>query len=203
MAPYLFHSVGLDFIRPIKPPFEGCTWILVATELFTKWVEVVAMKKQIGSSVANFLRGNIICHFGVPNKIIFDNDTPFLNKDVHCLTKCYSISHMTLTSYYPKGNGQAEASNKGLLKILEKMTKENGKGWKEEFPIALWAHRTAKSQATGVSPFSRVYGTEVVILINLVRLAVKLAKIGGMPREDNLEIMEEMRDNATSHNRLY
>ena len=67
----------------------------------------------------------------------------------------------------------------------------------------MWAHRTTKSQATGASPFSRVYGREVVILINLVRLAVKLAKIGGMPREDNLEIMEEMRDNATSHNRLY
>ena len=51
--------------------------------------------------------------------------------------------------YYPKGNGQAKASNKRLIKILGKMTKENGKGWKEELPTALWAHRIAKSQATG------------------------------------------------------
>ena len=29
------------------------------------------------------------------------------------------------------------------------MTKENGKGWNKELPIALWAHRIAKSQATG------------------------------------------------------
>ncbi|XP_030964332.1 uncharacterized protein LOC115985531 [Quercus lobata] len=83
------------------------------------------------------------------------------------------------------------------------MTKENGKGWKKELPIALWAHRTAKSQATRVSPFSLVYGIEVVILIDLVRLAVKLAEIGGIPREDTMEIMEEMCDNVTSHNRLY
>ena len=45
------------------------------------------MKKVIGSSVANFLRENIICRFKVPNKIISDNGTPFLNKDVRHLTE--------------------------------------------------------------------------------------------------------------------
>ena len=58
---------------------------MVATEIFTKRVEVVAMKKAAGSSVANFLRENIIFRFGVPSKIIYDNDTPFLNKDVRYL----------------------------------------------------------------------------------------------------------------------
>jgi len=79
--------LGAGFYRTYKPPSERCTWILVATELFTKWVEVVAIKKVIGSSVANFLRENIICRFGVPKKIISDNGTPFLNKDVRHLTE--------------------------------------------------------------------------------------------------------------------
>ena len=113
------------------------------------------MKKVTGSSVANFLRENIICRFGVPSKIISDNGTPFLNKDVRYLIEWYSISHMTSTPYYLKGNGQAEASNKRLLKILEKMTKENGKGQRKELPIALWAQRTTKSQATITFFFSR------------------------------------------------
>ena len=86
MAPYPFHSWGLDFIGPINPPSKGCKWILVAIELFTKWVEAVAMKKATSSSMANFLRENMICHFGVPSKIISNNDTPFLNKDVRHLT---------------------------------------------------------------------------------------------------------------------
>ena len=62
------------------------------------------------------------------------------------------------------------------------MTKENGKGWKEVLPTTLWAHRTDKSQATGASPFSLVYGTQAIIPIKLVRLAVKLAEIAGIPR---------------------
>ena len=80
------------------------------------------------------------------------------------------------------------------------MTKENRKGWINEHPTVLWAHRIAKLQATRASPFSLVYGIEAIILIDLVRLAVKLAKI---PREDILEVIEEKRDNAISHNRLY
>ena len=83
------------------------------------------------------------------------------------------------------------------------MTKENGKGWKKELPTALWAHRTAKSQATRASSFSLVYSTEAVIPIDLVMPAVKLAEIARIPREDTMEIMEEMRDKAASHNRLY
>ena len=106
----------------------------------------MAMKKEIGSSVANFLRENIICRFGVLSRFILDNGTPFLNKDVHCLTKWHSITHTTSTPNYLKGNGQAKASNKRLLKRLGKMAKENKKGWREELSIALWAHRTTKSQ---------------------------------------------------------
>ena len=45
------------------------------------------MKKATGSSVANFLRENIIFHFGVLSRFIFDNGTLFLNKDVRCLTE--------------------------------------------------------------------------------------------------------------------
>ena len=87
VTPYPFHSQKLDFIGPINPHSERCAWILVATEQFAKQVEAVAMKKATGSSVTNFLRENIVCSFGVPSKIIFDNDTPFLNKDVCRLTE--------------------------------------------------------------------------------------------------------------------
>ena len=113
----------MDFMGPMNPPSEGCTWILGVIKLFTKWVEAVAMKKATDSLVANFLRKNIIWGFGVPSKIISKNGTPFLNKDVCHLIEWYSISHMTSISYYPKGNGQAEPSNKRLLKIFGKMTK--------------------------------------------------------------------------------
>lgn len=90
-----------------------------------------------------------------------------------------------------------------MQKILGKKTKENEKGWREKLPTALWAHRIAKSQATKASPFSIVYGTQDIILIDLVRLLVKLTEIAGLPREGLLEILKEKSDNKTIHNRIY
>ena len=83
------------------------------------------------------------------------------------------------------------------------MTKEHGKGWEEELPTTLWAQRTAKSQVIEVSPFSLVYDMEAIIPIDLVRLAVKLVEISGVPKEAALEIIEVKCNNAASHNCLY
>ena len=56
-----------------------------------------------------------------PYKIVSDNGTLFINKEVRAIIKYYKIKHQRLTSYYLQGNGQAEATNKVLLGILSKM----------------------------------------------------------------------------------
>ena len=50
-------------------------------EYFTKWVETIPLKKAIGLAITNFIREHIICRFGIPHKIISDNDIPFVNKE--------------------------------------------------------------------------------------------------------------------------
>ena len=42
------------------------------------------------------------------------------------LIEAYYIKHGRSTPYYPQGNGQAEATNKVMLKILKKMKHEYG-----------------------------------------------------------------------------
>uniref|UniRef100_A0A2N9GS47 RNA-directed DNA polymerase n=1 Tax=Fagus sylvatica TaxID=28930 RepID=A0A2N9GS47_FAGSY len=82
VTPWPFHTWGLDLIGPINPASGGYIWILVATEYFTKWVEAIPLKKATGAAVANFIREHIITRFGIPYKLITDNGTPFINKDV-------------------------------------------------------------------------------------------------------------------------
>ena len=83
----------------------------MATEYFTKWVKAIPLKKVIGLAVANFICEHIICRFGIPYKIVSDNGTPFVNKDVRKLLDYRHIKHRKSTPYYPQGNGQAEATN--------------------------------------------------------------------------------------------
>ena len=66
VTPWPFYTWGLDLVGLVNPSSCGYIWILVATEYFTKWAEVVPVRKAMGGAVANFIKENIIVRFGVP-----------------------------------------------------------------------------------------------------------------------------------------
>ena len=108
----------------VNPPSRGYIWILVATEYFTKWAEAVPLRKATREAVANFIKENIIIRFRVPHRIISDNGTSFVNNDVRKMLEFYQVKHHRSSPYYLRGNGQAEAMNKTLIKIINKMSQE-------------------------------------------------------------------------------
>ena len=134
----------------------------MATKYFTKWAEVVPLRKARGGAVANFIKENIIVKFEVPHRIISDNGRPFVDSDVRKMLEFYQVKHYRSSPYYPQGNGQAKATNKTLIKIISKMSQEYTEGWVMHLPDALWAYRNSPKSATGFSPFLLVYGTEVM-----------------------------------------
>lgn len=105
-TPWPFYTWAFDFIRPINPPSRGNIWIL-ATEYYT--------------IIANFIRDNIFCWFGISKHILFDNGTLFINSNVQEFCEEYRVDHVKSSPYYSQRNGQAEARNKTLLRILSRM----------------------------------------------------------------------------------
>jgi hypothetical protein len=69
--------------------------------------------------------------------------------------------------YYVQANGQAETSNKVLIKILKKRIEDNPRRWHEKLSEVLWEHRTSRHRATKITPFELVYGQEAVIPIGI------------------------------------
>ena len=49
--------------------------------------------------MANFIREHIIIRFGIPKRLISDNGTPFINRDMKNLTKAYYIKHRRSIPY--------------------------------------------------------------------------------------------------------
>jgi len=74
----------------------------------------------------------------------------------------FKIQHRNSTPYRPKKNEAVEAANKNIKKIIQKMI-VSYKDWHEMLPFALHAYRTAVHTSTGATPFSLVYGMEVVL----------------------------------------
>ena len=159
---------------PVNLPSRGYIWILVATEYFTKWAEAIPLRKATRGVVANFIKENIIVRFEMPHRIISDNSTPFVNSDIRKMLEFCQVKHHRSSPYYPQGNGQAEATNKTLIKIINKTSQEYAGRWAMHLPDALWVYRNSPKSATSFSPFSLVYGTEVVSPVEIMTPSLRV-----------------------------
>ena len=129
---------GLDFVGPINPnSSKGQKFILTAVEYFSKWAEAAPMRRQTGECVAQFVKENIICRFGLPQKIIIDNGVPFMGRQLNELCDNYHIQIVQSSPYNPQSNGQVESINKILKKMLRKIVSKNKKDGHECIPEAL------------------------------------------------------------------
>jgi hypothetical protein len=67
------------------------------------------------------------------------------------------IKLLNSSPYYSQANGQAEASNKIMIKIIQKKIDQKPRRWHLVLNEALWAYRMAPYGATQTSPYELVY----------------------------------------------
>ncbi|XP_075105025.1 LOW QUALITY PROTEIN: uncharacterized protein LOC107765109 [Nicotiana tabacum] len=114
-----FVAWGMDVIGPIEPAASnGHRFILVAIDYFTKWVEDVTFKSVTKKVVVDFVHSNIICRFGIPKVIITDNAVNLNSHLMKEVCQQFKITHRNSTPYHPKANGDVEAANKNIKKLM-------------------------------------------------------------------------------------
>ena len=147
-APWPFSMWGIDVIGAIEPKASNRhRFILVAIDYFTKWVEATSYANVTRKVVTKFIKNEIICRYGLPSKIITDNATNLNNKMMSELCEEFKIQHHNSTPYCPKMNGEVEAENKNIKKIIQKMV-VTYKDWHEMLPFALHGYRTSVRTST-------------------------------------------------------
>ena len=164
IKPWPFRGWGLDFIGQINPPSsKGHRFVLVAMDYFTKWTEAVPLKNMTHREVIEFITEYIIHRFGIPQTLTTDQGSSFMSKEVRDFAESYKIKILNSSPYYAQANGQAESSNKIVIKLIKKKIEENPKRWHEVLSEVLWAYRISRHGATKVTPFELVYGQQVVL----------------------------------------
>jgi hypothetical protein len=89
--------------------------------------------------------------------------------------KSLRIKLLNSSPHYAQANGQAESSNKVLIRLIKKKIADQPKRWHEVLSEALWAHRVSRHGATKVTPFELVYGQETVLPIEVNLQACRVA----------------------------
>jgi transposase InsO family protein len=101
----------------------------VATDYFTKWTEAIPLKNVTHKEVTEFITAHNIHRFGIPQTLTTDQGTSFISKEVREFVASYGIKLLNSSPYYAQANGQAESSNKTLVKLIKKKIEDNPRRW--------------------------------------------------------------------------
>ena len=132
----VFDVWGIDFMGPFPESF-GNSYILVAVDYVSKWIEARATKSCDAQIVLKFLQENIFTRFGTPRAIISDGGSHFCNRSFESLLRKYNIRHKVATPYHPQTSGQVEVSNRQIKGILERTVQPSRKDWAVKLNDAL------------------------------------------------------------------
>ncbi|MCH80654.1 gypsy retrotransposon integrase-like protein [Trifolium medium] len=192
-AGYYWPSMGQDAKDFVKK-CEKCQlkYLIVDVDYCTKWVEAEALAKITAANVIKFFKRNILAGFGVPQSVVTDNGSQFIDRKIQQMMENFKIKQQFSSVEHPQTNGQAKAANRVILRGLKRRLDDAKGNWAEELHHILWAYRTTPHSSTGETPFRLTYGTEAVILVELEELSWRTAY--PLQEEDNSQAIHEDQD---------
>ena len=97
-----WEMVSVDLIGPLPRSSSGNTWLLVAQDRFTKWVELRPLRKATSQAIATTIMDQVCLRQGCPRTIVSDNGLQFIGKEVTCLCTELQIQQRLTPTYTPQ-----------------------------------------------------------------------------------------------------
>ncbi|GFZ18422.1 hypothetical protein Acr_27g0001610 [Actinidia rufa] len=206
-SPWLFAQWGIDILGPLPQAPLQRKFLVVAIDYFTKWIEAQPLAKITEKNTRDFVWKHLVCRFGVPKVIISDNARQFDNDRFRLFCSDLAISHHFSSPSHPQANGQVEITNRTILRNLKARLEWSKNEWAENLLSILWAYHTTSRIPTGETPYSMVFGTELVVPVEIGMPSFRISNFDKESNEAelrlNLDLLEEKRENAELRQMAY
>lgn len=117
-----------------------------------------------------------------------DNDKPFSNKLMDKICDLFGFKQCNSLMYYVASNELAKAFNKILCYLLKGVISKSKRDWHDIMDEALWTYRMTYRILTQETPYSPIYGTEVVLPLEHQIPSLQLAIQEGLTEEENAHL---------------
>lgn len=146
-----WERLHLDFTGPFQNRYR-----LVIIDAYSRWLEIVPLKHAHSISVIRTLR-TLFATFGICQRIVTDNGTPFVSAVLQQFLAENGIHHIRSTPYHSRTNGMAERPiqtfKKHYLRSAASILDE-----KHRLAAFLFAYRRRTHVSTGKSLFELMFG---------------------------------------------
>ncbi|GFX78746.1 retrovirus-related Pol polyprotein from transposon 412 [Trichonephila clavipes] len=162
VSKYPNEIVTLDLVgpHPASRP-ERYKFILVITDHFTKWCELIPLRKASAQTIANAFFNTYIARYGAPISLISDNGPQFISDVFEHLSHRLDIKHMKTVTYRPQSN-LTERVNRNLVQMIASFVEENHENWDQFLHEFAFALRAAVGETTGRAPAELFLGGKII-----------------------------------------
>jgi hypothetical protein len=156
-----WQTIALDYMGPYEVTPDGNRYLLVVTDLFSRWVEAFPVKSATARVTTTILEKEVFSRWGYPRAVITDNGSQFRNSVFRRACHRWQVNHWPTANYHPRAN-TTETRNQEIKKIL-RITRQT-------FPELPWDHRLTKglfnlrrqrNAATGQTPSHLLLGFDI------------------------------------------
>ncbi|KAK8771151.1 hypothetical protein V5799_025607 [Amblyomma americanum] len=152
--------IHIDFAGPLKNRY-----LLIVTDAFSKWIEVVPVTTPSADATIPCLRTMFAAH-GLPDVIVSDNGPAFVSASFREFLQRNGIKHVLTPPYHPASNGAAE---RAVQTIKTKLKKAVGGSFDCQLARVLLNYRSTPHETTGCSPAELMMGRKLKTALTLLR----------------------------------
>ena len=147
------HRVHADLFGPLLETHSGNKWILVITDAFSKYTNLIALPNKEATTVTRAIFEHWICTFGPMKQLLTDNGKEFANNINKELCTILNIKRSLTSSIHPQTNASAESFNKWIIHYFKHFPLQDEKDWESYLGPAKIAYNTSVHDASNNSPF--------------------------------------------------
>jgi transposase InsO family protein len=146
--------IHCDLFGPARTSDRGNKFILVMTDAFTKYAELVAIPDKEAATVAKAIMERWICRFSSPKTIVTDQGREFVNKLTDEMFHKFGIAHNITSAMHPAANSAAESFNREIARYMKVVLDDNQTlEWEEWLPMLAISYNTQVHKSVMNSPF--------------------------------------------------
>ena len=149
----------MDYAGPLQDRM-----FLIIVDAFSKWLEIIPVKKATSSVTIDKLRGICSTH-GLPDTIVTDNAAVFTSSEMKEFFSRNGIKHITSAPYHPASNGLAERAVQTFKSAIKRSTEGSLETRIQRF---LFDYRITPHSTTGISPANLLMNRQPKSKLDLV-----------------------------------
>lgn len=153
----VWENIAMDFVGPIIESDHGHKYILVVTDLLSRYVIAKPTRDNSALEAAKVLVDEVILKYGCPNQLLTDNGSHFTSRLFNHVTSLCGAVHVFTTPYNPQANGLCERFNSTMCDSLAALC--NGKkNWHDHLSKVVFSYNTSRHSTTKFTPFEMMFG---------------------------------------------